>query len=185
MVIKYSCLFFLCLVMAACHPTHTSKQMDVLAQKLDIKDEVRIERWNHHVFSSAAKVVLSLEDSELTRKLAEREGTSTQDFLHQSQSIFNQYFSQVIVTPSSQAESFKQNDKLLRAGFHFRMKLDNQVDGSDMVSLSLTVMDINSREVIDKIVVSVVPASLSIGDKDRWELFEQPLHQLAELLTSK
>lgn len=183
-MVKYLSSLCLCLLIAACHPTHTSKQIDTAAQNLEVRDKVSIKRWNHHVFSSGAKVALSLENNTFTQRLAQEGGLNKQAFLKKSQSVFNQYFSQVVVR--SEDSGLSSSKPQLPSGFHFRMELDGSVDDAvEIMGFSLTISDINSREVIDKIVVSVDPASLSFGAKGHWEIVEKPLHQVAELLTSK
>lgn len=182
-MVKSLSLLCLCLLIVACHPTHTSKQIDTAAQNIEVRDKVSIKRWNHHVFSSGAKVALSLEDNAFTQRLAQEGSLNKQEFLKKSQSVFNQYFSQVVVINSNSGSSNSRPH--LPAGFHFRMKLDEPIDGEEIVRLSLTISDINSRDVIDKIAVSVDPASLAFGEKDHWEVMEKPLHQVTELLTGK
>ena len=178
-MIKYSSLFFLCLLIAACHPSYTSKRIDAAAQNLEVRDKVSIERWNHHVFSSGAKLALSLEANLETQSFVKRSGLTAPEFLTRSQSVFNQYFSQVVILSN-------ENPKFpLRTGFLVRIKLDDQLEATGMLDLSLTISDINSREVIDKILVSVDPAILNLGGRGHWEMIEAPLNQVAETLTSK
>lgn len=178
-----SALFFL-FAISACTPSYTVDSIDSLSKKVGVVDYFEISRWHHYLMAQDSRLAVS----------AKAESSTHATVLSKAiKASFAQYYADVTVfqvgasQPSLISQARAQGyDFLLRAELLSAKPAphpDEEGQSYKHLKILISVIDVNSEQMVDKILLSSNKSRIPFVRGQLDELLREPLSATAKELS--
>ncbi|MCR8921926.1 hypothetical protein NO559_04035 [Dasania sp. GY-MA-18] len=181
---KAALIAALLLLISACEPAYIKQEAQHYSRQLGIVDDYDISRWHSYVFARESRFVIAaiVDDKE-----------SQESLLQAAQRALGHYFAQALPIDASTTASALHQARLQQGGFMMTIELNaldrfQNLDGSyesayKQANILLSIYDINSGQVVDKVSLKATKSPLSFTGEDIATLIYKPMLAVAKELS--
>lgn len=176
-------LIFL-VVLAACTPEYTVQSIDGFSKRVGVVDYFEISRWHHYLMAQDSRIVISAQaqSPDYAAQLADA-----------IEAAFSQYYADVtVLQPVKSGQHVVEQARVQGYDFLLRAELlsaqpEHSSDNKDQVfkqlKIMITVLDVNSGAVVDKILLLANKSRIPFVKGAFASLLHEPLDAVAEELS--
>lgn len=174
-------LLVILFVVSACTPSYTADIIDNSLKRLGVVGHFEINRWHHYLMAQDSRLAV----------VAHSESPAHGALLARAiESSFSRFYADVTVLDAIGGDDLiaraKGHDFLLRATLLFTepaLNLDSEDQGYKNIRILISVVDVNSTKLVDKVLLSSTQSYLSFVSGRFDNLLDAPLNALAEELS--